>query len=128
MTMEEKLELLPEFLVLADVSRVPPMENGDGGAEFDAPEVEEVSDFVTQQVKCVPLLPVHNQFACLEVENENPPLPSLHAESPVKVTSKSKSTLTPHLLCLCQWEKHLPKQYVVVAASGPKSLVIKVEI
>ena len=79
----------------------------------------------TQQVKCVPLLPVHNQFACLEVENENPSPPSLHAESPVKVTPKS----TPYApLHLCQWEKHLPKQYVVAAAPGPKSLIIKVEI
>ena len=40
MTMEEKLELLPEFLALADVSKVPPMENGDG-------EAEEMSDCVT---------------------------------------------------------------------------------
>ena len=40
MTMEEKLELLPEFLALADVSKVPLMENGDG-------EAEEMSDFVT---------------------------------------------------------------------------------
>ena len=47
MTMEEKLELLPEFLALADVSRVPPMENGDGEAEYDALEAEETSDFVT---------------------------------------------------------------------------------
>ena len=81
-----------------------------------------------QQVKCVPLLPVHNWFACLEVENENPLPPSLHAESPVKVTLKSKTTLTPHPLCLCRWERQLPKQYVVTAAPGPKSLVIKVEI
>ena len=79
-----------------------------------------------QQVKCVPLLPVHNQFACLEVENEIPP--SLHAESPVKVTLKPKTTPIPHLLRLCQWERCLPKQYVVAAAPGPKSLVIKVEI
>ena len=40
MTMEEKLELLPEFIVLADVSQVPPTENGDGEAEI-------MSDFVT---------------------------------------------------------------------------------
>ena len=40
MTMEEKLKLLPEFLALADVSQVPPTENGDG-------EVEIMSDFVT---------------------------------------------------------------------------------
>ena len=40
MTMEEKLELLPEFLALADVSQAPPMENGDG-------EAEKISDFVT---------------------------------------------------------------------------------
>ena len=40
MTMEEKLELLPEFLALADVSQVPLMENGDGEAEI-------MSDFVT---------------------------------------------------------------------------------
>ena len=98
MTMEEKLELLPEFLALADVRKVPPMKNGDREVEYDALEVEEMSDFVTQQVKCVPLLPVHNQFACLEVENENPPPPSLHTESPVEVTLKSKTTLTPHLL------------------------------
>ena len=81
-----------------------------------------------QQVKCVPFLSVHNQFACLEVANENPPPPSLHAESPVKVTLKSKTTLTPRPLCLCQWERWLPKQYVVASAPGPKSLVIKVEI
>ena len=40
MTMEEKLELLPEFLSLVDVSQVPATENGDG-------EMEEMSDFVT---------------------------------------------------------------------------------
>ena len=40
MTMEEKLEILPEFLALANVSPVPPTENGDGEAEI-------VSDFVT---------------------------------------------------------------------------------
>ena len=40
MTMEEKLELLPEFLALVDVSQVPPMENDDG-------EAEKMSDFVT---------------------------------------------------------------------------------
>ena len=40
MTMEEKLELLPEFLALVDVSQVPPTENGDR-------EVEEMLDFVT---------------------------------------------------------------------------------
>ena len=40
MTMEEKLELLPGFLALADVSQVPLMENGDGEAEI-------MSDFVT---------------------------------------------------------------------------------
>ena len=81
-----------------------------------------------QQVKCVPLLPVHNWFACPEVENENPPPPSLHAESPVKVTLKSKTTPTPCPLHLCQWERRFPKQYVVAATPGPKSLVIKVEI
>ena len=81
-----------------------------------------------QQVKCVPLLCVHNRFACLEVENENPLPPPLHAESPVKVTLKSKTTLTPHLLHLRQWERRLPKQYVVAATPGPKSLPIKVEI
>ena len=81
-----------------------------------------------QQVKHVPLLPVHNQFACLEVENENPLPPPLHAESPVKVTLESKTTPTLRLLHLRQWEKRLPKQYVVAATPGPKSLVIKVEI
>ena len=40
MTMEEKLEILPEFLALVDVSKVPLMENGDS-------EMEEMSDFVT---------------------------------------------------------------------------------
>ena len=81
-----------------------------------------------QQVKRVPLLPVHNWFACLEVENENPLPPPLHAESPVEVTLESKTTPT---LCPChlhRWEKWLPKQYVLAATPGPKSLVIKVEI
>ena len=81
-----------------------------------------------QQVKHVPLLPVHNRFACLEVENENPLPPPLHAESPVKVTLESKTTLTLQPLHLHQWEKWLPRQYVVAATPGPKSLVIKVEI
>ena len=81
-----------------------------------------------QQVKCVPLLPVHNWFACLEVENENPLPPPLHAESPVKVTLESKTTPTLRPLRLRRWEKRLPKQYVVAATPGPKSLVIKVEI
>ena len=40
MTMEEKLELLPEFLALVDVSQVPPTENGDREAEI-------MLDFVT---------------------------------------------------------------------------------
>ena len=40
MTMGEKLELLPEFLALVDVSQVPLTENGDG-------EAEKMSDFVT---------------------------------------------------------------------------------
>ena len=40
MTMEEKLELLPEYLALADVGQVSLTENGDG-------EVEIMSDFVT---------------------------------------------------------------------------------
>ena len=47
MTTEEKLELLPEFLALADVNGAPPMEDGPGGSEYDTPEAEEVSDFVT---------------------------------------------------------------------------------
>ena len=81
-----------------------------------------------QQVKRVPLLPVHNWFACLEVENKNPLPPPLHAESPVKVTLESKTTPTLHPLRLHRWEKRLPKQYVVAATPGPKSLVIKVEI
>ena len=54
--------------------------------------------------------------------------PPLHAESPVKVTLESKTTPTLHLLRLRLWEKRLPKQYVVAATPGPKSLVIKVEI
>ena len=40
MTMEEKLELLPEFLALGDVSQVPLTENGNR-------EAEKMSDFVT---------------------------------------------------------------------------------
>ena len=40
MTMEEKLELLPEFPALVDVDKVPLTENGDG-------EAEGMSDFVT---------------------------------------------------------------------------------
>ena len=47
MTMEEKLELLLEFLALADVSKVPPMENGDREAEYDDLKAEEMLDFVT---------------------------------------------------------------------------------
>jgi hypothetical protein len=74
----------------------------------------------------VPLLPVHNRFACLEVENEEPPLPSLHDDPPVKVTTNSDPIFRS--LRLRPWERRLPKGYVVAATPGPKSLVIKVEV
>jgi hypothetical protein len=74
----------------------------------------------------VPLLPVHNWFACLEVENEEPPLPSLHDDPPVKVTTKSDPIFRSLRLRPC--ERCLLKRYVVAATPGPKSLVIKVEV
>ena len=74
----------------------------------------------------MPLLPVHNRFACLEVENEEPPLPSLRDDPPVKVATKSDPIFRS--LCLRPWERRLPKHYIVAAAPGPKSLLIKVEV
>ena len=78
-----------------------------------------------QQVRCVPLLPVHNRFACLEVENEKPPLPSLPASLPCKATQNPIPTVRPQLQA---WERRLLKHYVVATTPGPKSLTIKVEI
>ena len=78
-----------------------------------------------QQVRCVPLLPVHNWFACLEVENEKPPLPSLPASLLCKATQNLIPTIRPQLRL---WERCLPKHYVVATTPGPKSLTIKVEI
>ena len=80
-----------------------------------------------QQVRYVPLLPVHNQFACLEVENEKPPLPSLPASLPCKVTQNPILTVQPWLQLWPQ-ERHLLKCYVIATTPGPKSLTIKVEI
>ena len=78
-----------------------------------------------QQVRCVPLLPVHNQFACLEVENEKPPLPSLPANLSCKVTQNPIPIVRPQLQ---PWERRLPKHYVIATTPGAKSLTIKVEI
>jgi hypothetical protein len=74
----------------------------------------------------VALLRVHNRFACLEVENEEPLLPSLRNDPPVKVATKSNPIFRS--LRLQPWERRLPKHYVVAAAPCPKSLVIKVEV
>jgi Zinc knuckle len=46
MTMAEKLELLPEFLALADVIGDSPAENPPESVEHKAEEAEEVEDFV----------------------------------------------------------------------------------
>jgi hypothetical protein len=46
MTTAEKLELLPEFLALADVIGDSPMENPSEGAEHGEAEAEESEDFV----------------------------------------------------------------------------------
>ena len=73
----------------------------------------------------MPLLPVHNQFACLEVENEKPPLPSLPASLPCKATQNLIPTAQPQFQ---PWERRLLKRYVVATTPGPKSLTIKVEI
>ena len=80
-----------------------------------------------QQVRCVPLLPVHHQFACLEVENEKPPLPSFPASLLCKTTQNPILT-TQLQLQLWPWERCLPKCYVVATTPGPKLLTIKVEI
>jgi hypothetical protein len=46
MTTAEKLELLPEFLTLADVNGDSPTENPSESAEYGAAEAEEAEDFV----------------------------------------------------------------------------------
>ena len=48
MTMAETLELLPEFLALADVTGDPRAENPSENAERGAEEAEESEDFVTR--------------------------------------------------------------------------------
>jgi hypothetical protein len=48
MTTDEKLELLPEFLALADINRVPTVEDSSENAEHGVSEVEDASDFVTR--------------------------------------------------------------------------------
>ena len=78
-----------------------------------------------QQVRCVPLLPVHNWFACLEVENEKPLFPSLPESLPCKATQNPIPTVQTQLQ---PWERRLLKCYVIATTPGPKSLTIKVEI
>jgi hypothetical protein len=48
MTTAEKLELLPEFLALADVIGDSPAENPSEDAEHGVEEAEEAEDFVTR--------------------------------------------------------------------------------
>ena len=79
-----------------------------------------------QWVNCVPLLPVHNRFQCLEVKNESILPPSPPVQPSDQVTPKS---IQPHrFLRLHTWERCLPKQYVVVSTPSSKSLVIKVGV
>ena len=79
-----------------------------------------------QQVNCVLLLPVHNRFQCLEVENESTLPPSPPVQPLDKVTPKS---VQPHwFLRLHAWERHLLKWYVVASTPSSKSLVIKVGV
>ena len=79
-----------------------------------------------QRVNCVPLLPVHKQFQCLEVENESTLPPSPPVQPSDKVTPKS---VQPHrFLRLHAWERCLLKRYVVVSTPSSKSLVIKVGV
>ena len=75
-----------------------------------------------------PPLPVYNRFSCLEVENEITPTPTFQTEQPEKVTQKLETLPKSPQVHLRNWEKRLPKKYVVAATPSPKSLVIKVEI
>jgi len=83
-------------------------------------------------VRCVPPLPVHNRFSCLNVENETPQvLPVQTGESVIvapKVLPSFPKVRKPCRIHLCKWEKWLPKKYVMASTPGPSSLVIKVEI
>ena len=79
-----------------------------------------------QWVNSVPPLPVHNKFFCLEIEGENPHIPTPQAEKPVTV---APTPLLPQSLCHIQnWEHKLPKKYVAASSPRSRSLVVKVEI
>jgi hypothetical protein len=77
-------------------------------------------------VRRVPLLPVHNRFACLEIENELPLISSISEMQSVKATPENPpSTRSVRTRA---WEKKLPKCYIVAAVPSSKSLIVKIEI
>ena len=95
MTMEEKLKLLPELLELADMGKDTTTEQDYEQMGYGMSVDKEgcIRFCGMQWVRCVPLLPVHNQFACLEVENEKSPLTSLPANLLCEATQKSILTV-----------------------------------
>ena len=81
--------------------------------------------WIMQHVAGEMCAPAHNWFACLEVENEKPLLPSLPASLSCKATPNPIPIVWPQLQ---PWERCLLKCYVIATTPGPKSLTIKVEI
>ena len=80
----------------------------------------------SQQVNCVPSLPVFNRYVCLEVENDMP----LYSQSSEDISVNDAPKLpapTPYLR-LPKWEQRLPRKYVVASSPGAKSLTVKVGI
>jgi len=71
-------------------------------------------------------LPVHNKFSHLEIEGEDPHIPTTQEEKPVIVTPTPS---LPHLFChIPKWECKLPRKYILATSPSAKSLVVKVEI
>ena len=111
MTVEERLELLPELLVLVNNLDAPHPEGQ------PVCEIKEISEPVAhkrgfwdqQWVICAPPLPVHNRFSCLEDKNETPGVFPIQTEELIivapEILPSLPKTQKSHQICLQKWEK-----------------------
>lgn len=73
-------------------------------------------------MNCVPPLPVHNRFDCLEEEYISV------ADTPLKPNPVTHPSRPPSRTRIPKWEKRLPEKYIRAATPGLNSLSLKVEI
>ena len=74
----------------------------------------------------VPPLPVHNKFSSLEIEGDNPHIPSPQEEKPVIVAHTTSLPCSLHHIP--KWERKLSRKYIIATSPSLRSLVVKVEI